>query len=57
MGPLATLQIQCDQPITRLALVSGCESRHYGAKTPLPVLEVSVAQAPAVLTTFIQLSA
>jgi len=57
VGPLATLQIHCDQPITRLELVSGSESRHYGAKTPLPVLEVSVAQAPAVLTTSIQLSA
>ena len=57
IGPMATLQIHCDQPITRLALVSGWESRYYGAKTPLPVLEVSVAQAPAVLTTSIRLSA
>jgi len=56
IGPLATLQIHCDQPITRLELVSGLESRHYGAKTPLPVLEVSVAQAPATLTTSIHLS-
>jgi hypothetical protein len=56
IGPLATLQIHCDQPITRLELVSGWESRHYGAKTPLPVLEVSVAKAPATLTTSIQLS-
>ena len=57
IGPLATLKIGCDQPITRLSLVSGWESRHYGAKTPLPVLEVSVAQAPAIFTTSIQLSA
>ena len=57
IGPLATLQIHCDQPITRLELVTGWESRHYGAKTPLPVLEVGVAQAPATLTTSIQLSA
>ena len=57
IGPMATLQIHCDQPITRLELASGWESRYYGAKTPLPVLEVSVAQAPAVLTTSIRLSA
>jgi hypothetical protein len=53
---MAILQIHCDQPITRLELVSGWESRYYGAKSPLPVLEVSVAQAPATLTTSIQLS-
>ena len=52
---LATLQIHCNQPITCLELVSGWESRHYGAKTPLPVLEVSVAQAPAVINTIITL--
>ena len=57
MGPIATLQIRCDQTITRLSLVSGWESRHYGAKMPLPVLEVSVAKAPAIFTTIIQLSA
>ena len=54
---MVTLQIHCDQPITRLELVSGWESRHYGAKTNLPVLEVIIAHAPAILTTFIQLSA
>ena len=54
---MATLQIHCDQPITRLELVPGWESRYYGAKTKLPVLEVIVAQAPAILTTTIQLSA
>ena len=57
IGPMATLQIHCDQPITRLKLVAGWESRHYGAKTPLSVLEVCVAQAPATLTTSILLSA
>ena len=57
MGPMVTLQIHCDQPITRIELVSGWESRYYGAKTKLPVLEVIVAQAPAILTTTIQLSA
>ena len=57
IAAMATLQINCDQPITRLELVSGWESRHYGVKTNLPVLEVSVAQAPATFTTSIQLSA
>ena len=57
MGPMVTLQIHCDQPITRIELVSGWESRYYGAKTKLPVLEVIVAQAPAILITTIQLSA
>ena len=52
---LATLQIHCDQLINRLELVAGWESIHYGAKTPLPVLEVSVAQAPAVINTIITL--
>ena len=57
IGPMVTLQIHCDQPISRLELVTGWESRHYGAKTNLPVLEVIIAHAPAILTTFIQLSA
>ena len=45
LGPLATLQIHCDQPITRLELVAGWESMHYGTKTPLPVVEVNVVQS------------
>ena len=57
IGPMVRLQIQCDQPITRLELVLGWESRYYGAKVKLPVLEVIVAQAPAIFTTSIQLSA
>ena len=57
IGPMATLQIHCDQIITRLELVSGWESRHYGSKTNLPVLEVTISQAPAIFTTSIQLSA
>ena len=57
IGPMVTLQIHCDQPITRIELVSGWESRHYGLKTKLPMLEVIVSQAPAIFTTSIQLSA
>ena len=56
IGPRVTLQIQCDKPITCLELLSGWESSHYGVKKKLPILEVSVAQAPAILTTSIQLA-
>ena len=55
-GPKIALEIECDQPIARMELVSGWESRHYGAKTTLPVLEVTVAQTPATLITSIQIS-
>ena len=57
IGPMATLRIHCDQPIIRLKLVTGWESRYYGFKTTLPVLEVIVSKSPAILTTTIQLSA
>ena len=55
IGSMATLHVHCDQPITRLELLTSWESRYYGAKTFLPVLEVSVAQAPATIITSIQL--
>ena len=55
IGSMAMLWIHCDQPITRFELLTSWESRNYGTKTELPVLEVSVAQAPAILTTSIQL--
>ena len=55
MGSAATLTIRADQPIARLELVMGWESLHYGSKTPLPVLEMSVTQAPVTITTSIQL--
>ncbi len=57
IGPMATFEIRSDQPITRMELVVGSESHYYGAKTHLPVLEVSIAQAPATITTSIRLSA
>ncbi len=55
ISSMATLQVQCDQPIVRLELISGWESQYYGAKTPLPVLEVAVEHAPAVFITSILL--
>ena len=56
IGSAATLKITSDQQIARLELVMGWESSHYGSKTPLPVLEVSVTQAPVNLTTSIELT-
>ena len=56
IGQMISIKIHCDQPITRLELLTGWESRLYGVKTPLPVLEVSVSHAPATLITSIQLS-
>jgi hypothetical protein len=55
-GSAATLKITCDQPISRLELVMGWESSHYGSKTQLPVLEVTVPQAPVNITTSIELT-
>ena len=57
ISPRATIEIDCNQPISRLEMVIGWESHHYGTKTPLPVLEVSVDHAPVTFTTSIQLYA
>ena len=51
IGPMATLQVHSDQPLTRIELGSGWESQHYGEKSSLPVLEICVGQAPVTLTT------
>ena len=51
IGPMATLQVHSDQPLTRIELGSGWESQHYGEKSSLPVLEICVGQAPGTLTT------
>jgi hypothetical protein len=40
-----SLRIECSAPIERIALVEGWESRHYGRKTTIPVLEVQVGEA------------
>jgi hypothetical protein len=53
---LARLQVDSSVPIRRMSLESGWESRHYLEKSAVPVLEVGVAQSPAVLTTTISLS-
>jgi hypothetical protein len=43
-----TIEINCSGVIGRISLVEGWESIHYGRKTPVPVVEVEVAQ-PCVL--------
>jgi hypothetical protein len=53
---LARLQVESSVPIRRMSLESGWESRHYLEKSAVPVLEVEVAQSPAVLTTTVFLS-
>jgi len=54
-GQAATLgglkiEVRADAPISRVELVEGWESRYYGQKTPLPVLEVEVASAGRIVT-------
>ena len=44
------LAVQTTIPIVRCEIVQGWESRHYLAKTPVPVLEIEVQQ-PGILTT------
>ena len=56
IGPMAILQIRCDQPITRSEIVTGWESRYYGSKTPLTVFELEISQAPATIITSIHFS-
>lgn len=43
LGELAEIELACNREISRLALVEGWESRYYGEKTPIPVLELQVA--------------
>jgi len=40
-----SLRIECSAPIKRIALVEGWESRYYGRKSSIPVIEVHVSQA------------
>lgn len=44
------LKVQGSMPITRYELVEGWESRYYSQKTPIPVLEVEVAEAGTLTT-------
>jgi hypothetical protein len=50
------IKVESSVPIRRMSLESGWESRHYLEKSTIPVLEVEIAQAPAVLTTTVTLS-
>jgi hypothetical protein len=51
LGPFE-LEIRSSVPITRMELVRGWESRYYGSKTPLPVLEVEVNEPGSIWTRF-----
>ena len=55
VAPIARLHFSCDQPIRRIQLLQGWESRFYGEKTELPVLELELEQAPAKVVTSIDL--
>ncbi|MCL5043064.1 MAG: heparinase II/III family protein [Gammaproteobacteria bacterium] len=44
------LRVQGSVPIIRRELVEGWESRYYSQKTPLPVLEIEVAEAGTLTT-------
>ena len=44
------IELNADVPLRRLQLVEGWESRYYGQKTTLPVLEVEVDQATRLVT-------
>lgn len=47
-----SLRIESTAPIERIGLVEGWESRHYGRKTTIPVLEVQVGQAGLLKSSF-----
>lgn len=49
---LRTIRIESDAPVRRMEITQGWESRQYGRKTPIPVLEVEVDQ-PALLQTVV----
>jgi len=44
------IEVSADVPLKRVELVEGWESRYYGLKTPLPVLEVEVARVGHLVT-------
>nr|WP_306674576.1 heparinase II/III family protein [Endozoicomonas sp. ISHI1] len=47
------LTINSHSTLTRIELITGFESRHYGEKTPLPVLEVEVNTCSTIETIFV----
>lgn len=46
------LSIASDAPITRCQIVEGWESRYYGQKTTIPVVEVEIANPGVVVTKY-----
>jgi hypothetical protein len=53
---MGQIKVESSVPIRRMSLESGWESRHYLEKSTIPVLEVEIAQAPAILETTVTLS-
>lgn len=50
VGHECRLRVLASQPIVRIEIVEGWESRYYSQKTPIPVLEVEVAEAGTLTT-------
>ena len=50
-----SIEIDSDKSIVKVRLMDGWESRYYLEKTRLPVLEASVTDNPAKITTVIRL--
>lgn len=50
VGHECRLRVLASQPIVRVEIVEGWESRYYSRKTPLPVLEVEVEKAGTLTT-------
>ncbi|MDC0602341.1 heparinase II/III-family protein [Aliiglaciecola sp.] len=44
------LQVSCDKAIQSMSIAQGAESRYYGKKSSLPVLEVGVATDATIIT-------
>ncbi|MFP3977883.1 heparinase II/III-family protein [Marinobacter sp. KMM 10035] len=44
------IEVRADTPLRRVELIEGWESRYYGQKTQLPVLEVEVASSGRIVT-------
>lgn len=44
------IDVNCDKPLQSMGIAQGAESRYYGKKSPLPVLEVGVASDATIIT-------
>lgn len=44
------IEVNCDKPLQSIGIAQGAESRYYGKKSSLPVLEVGVASDATIIT-------